>query len=83
MFWSNINYNFGLGILDFRKFKIIQKKIEILIIKIALLNVVELKYSLLQMIYLDKDTMPFDDIENMLYILIYFINGELPWKKRK
>ena len=33
--------------------------------------------------YWKKDTKIFDDIEIVFYLLIYFMNGELPYKKRK
>jgi len=32
---------------------------------------------------LDKDTLPYDDIESLFYILIYFFQGALPWKSKK
>ena len=31
---------------------------------------------------LDIDTTPYDDIESTFYILIYFLNGSLPWKSK-
>jgi hypothetical protein len=32
---------------------------------------------------LDKDTKPYDDIESVFYIFIYFSMSNLPWKRKK
>ena len=80
---QNINYNSGIGILDFGNSKLFRKKNGDINYKNGFVKCCGNKAFSSTNALLDKDTMPFDDIKSMFYILIYFINGELPLKKKK
>ena len=78
---ENIKYRNTIGILDLGNAKFLYRKNGTINYKKGKVRRCGNKYYASTNALLNKDTLPFDDIESIFYILIYFYKGELPWKK--
>ena len=78
---ENANHKNAVGIIDFGNSKLMFKNKGILNYSPGFYNRRGNKIFSSNNALLNKDTDYYDDIESIFYILVYFLNGTLPWKK--
>lgn len=80
---ENLKYKNRISILDFGKTKIFHKKNGALNFSNGKKGCFGNKSFSSNNALLEKDVLPFDDIESIFYLMIYFLNGSLPWERSK
>ena len=79
---ENYIYKSNVGIIDLGNAKLLKNKNGLLNLKDGFVHLKGNKIFSSTNALSNKDVGPIDDIESIFYILIYLLNGELPWKSK-